>query len=105
MYCAQNCLLSLFNISIILYIYNIVVIIILQLLSKIDYSILQILLETIQIYILLEKYIIVKQRSKLDYKFNKIAKITINCKRNNYLRKKSNTKQKKTNSIKINCFF
>ncbi len=40
---------------------------------------------------LLEEYIIVKQRSKLDYKFDKITKIAIDCKRNNYLRKKLNT--------------
>ncbi len=43
-------------------------------------------------YMLLKEYIIVKQRSKLDYKFDKIAKITIDCKRDNYLRKKLDAK-------------
>lgn len=54
---------------------------------------------------LLKEYIIVKRRSKLDYKSSKIVKITIDCERNNYLRRKSSAKQKKIDSIKIDCSF
>jgi len=41
---------------------------------------------------LLEEYIIVKRKSKLNYKSNKIIKIIIDCKRDNYLHKKFDTK-------------
>jgi len=58
-----------------------------------------------QIYALLKKYVVIKQKSKSSYKFDKIIKIVINCERNNYLRKKFNTKQKRINNIKINCLF
>ncbi len=54
---------------------------------------------------LLEEYIIVKRKSKLNYKSNKIIKIIIDCKRDNYLHKKFDTKQKRINNIKINYSF
>jgi len=58
-----------------------------------------------QMHASLEEYVIVKRRSKPSYKSNKIAKIAIDCERDNYLRKKSSAKQKRIDNIKIDCSF
>jgi len=78
---------------------------VLQPLLETDFSTLQTLLEAMQIHASSKEYAIVKRRSKSSYKFSKIIKIAIDCERDDYLRKKSNTKQKRIDNIKIDCLF
>lgn len=79
--------------------------IIMQLSFATNYSSLDARLKIVQAHAIAKEYVIVKSRSKVNYKFDVVAKVNIACERNDKSRRKLETKQRKTISIKCDCFF
>lgn len=78
---------------------------VMQLSPATNYSLLDVLVETIQAHAIAKEYVIVKSRSKAGYKSNAIAKVDIICERDDKPQRKLEAKQKRIARIKCDCLF